>query len=98
MFTRIVLGGAAPPEALPDNVVTTYGMTETGSGVVYDGLPLEGVEIAFSSGPHDGGADGEILVRCPMQLRSYRDGSVPTRGRSRRPGRLAGHRGRRPPR
>ena len=33
----IVLGGSRPPDDLPDNVVTTYGMTETGSGVVYDG-------------------------------------------------------------
>ena len=31
---------------LPPNVVTTYGMTETGSGVVYDGRPLDGVEVA----------------------------------------------------
>ena len=28
---------AAGPRALPPNVVVTYGMTETGSGVVYDG-------------------------------------------------------------
>src|SRR5439155_27241330 len=40
----IVLGGSAPPASLPPNVVTTYGMTETGSGVVYNGLPLAGVE------------------------------------------------------
>ena len=42
----IVLGGAAPPPDVPSNVVTTYGMTETGSGVVYDGVPLDGVERA----------------------------------------------------
>lgn len=77
VFTKIVLGGAAPPEVLPDNVVTTYGMTETGSGVVYDGVPLPGVEVAISTGT-DGGAAGEILLRSPMQLRAYRDGSVPT--------------------
>ena len=89
VFTRIVLGGAAPPEVLPGNVVTTYGMTETGSGVVYDGRPIEGVEVAISSGA-DGGSDGEILLRCPMQLRSYRDGSVPTvAGPDRRGGWLA---------
>ena len=74
---------------LPGNVVTTYGMTETGSGVVYDGRPIEGVEVAISSGA-DGGSDGEILLRCPMQLRSYRDGSVPTvAGPDRRGGWLA---------
>jgi o-succinylbenzoate---CoA ligase len=77
VFERIVLGGAAPPTALPDNVVTTYGMTETGSGVVYDGLPLPGVEVAISTGA-DGGQEDEILLRSPMQLRAYRDGTDPT--------------------
>ena len=61
VFTRILLGGAAPPDALPANVVTTYGMTETGSGVVYDGLPLDGVEVAIGDGRR--GRTGEILVR-----------------------------------
>ena len=66
----IVLGGSAPPERLPANVVTTYGLTETGSGVVYDGVPLEGVEVELN-------ADGEILLRGPMLLRAYRDGTDP---------------------
>jgi o-succinylbenzoate---CoA ligase len=66
----IVLGGSAPPEALPDNVVTTYGLTESGSGVVYDGVPLDGVEVEIAD-------DGEILLRGPMLLRAYRDGSDP---------------------
>jgi len=78
VFERIVLGGAAPPHGLPANVTTTYGLTETGSGVVYDGVPLEGVELAFGTGGADGGAPGEILLRCPMQLRAYRDGTDPT--------------------
>ncbi|MGH9043897.1 MAG: AMP-binding protein [Acidimicrobiales bacterium] len=78
VFERILLGGAAPPPGLPKNVVTTYGMTETGSGVVYDGRPLEGVELGFGTGEQGNGAPGEILLRCPMQLRCYRDGSDPT--------------------
>src|SRR6266480_3413013 len=49
LFRVIVLGGAAPPAALPPNVVTTYGMTETGSGIVYDGMPLDGVEVSVDS-------------------------------------------------
>ena len=69
-FRRIVLGGQAPPEELPANVVTTYGLTETGSGVVYDGWPLDGVEVRVAPG-------GEISLRCPMLLRCYRDGTVP---------------------
>ena len=52
-------------------------MTETGSGVVYDGRPLDGVEIAIGTGLPGQGAHGELLVRGPMLLRAYRDGSDP---------------------
>ncbi|HUZ21009.1 MAG TPA: fatty acid--CoA ligase family protein [Acidimicrobiales bacterium] len=69
-FRRIVLGGSAPPEELAPNCVATYGMTETGSGVVYDGLPLGGVEVRIGEG-------GEVMLRCPMLLRAYRDGTDP---------------------
>ena len=78
VFTCILLGGAAPPTALPPNVVTTYGMTETGSGVVYDGVPLDGVDVAVGTGRGGGGRAGEVLLRGPMLLRAYRDGVVPT--------------------
>jgi O-succinylbenzoic acid--CoA ligase len=53
-------------------------MTETGSGVVYDGVPLDDVEVAiahFGDGEGDG-AGGEILLRAPMLMRSYRDGTT----------------------
>lgn len=69
-FRTIVLGGSRPPDDRPANCVSTYGMTETGSGVVYDGVPLDGVAI-------DIGPDGEIRVRAPMLLRCYRDGTTP---------------------
>ena len=69
LFRTIVLGGSAMPAGLPPNAVTTYGMTETGSGVVYDGVPLDGVEVRV--------VDGEIHLRCPMLLRAYRDGTDP---------------------
>jgi O-succinylbenzoic acid--CoA ligase len=68
-FRTVVLGGSAMPPDLPPNTVATYGMTETGSGVVYDGTPLDGVEVRV--------ADGEIELRCPMLLRAYRDGTDP---------------------
>ena len=68
-WRRIVLGGQHPPDRLAGNVVTTYGMTETGSGVVYDGEPLEGVEVRIEG--------SEILLRGPMLLRAYRDGTDP---------------------
>jgi len=74
-FRAVLVGGATPPDRLPDNAVTTYGMTETGSGVVYDGLALDGVELRIGDGHL--GAGGEILVRAPMLLRCYRDGSDP---------------------
>lgn len=68
-FRTIVLGGSKPPESLPANVVTTYGMTETGSGIIYDGVPLRDVEITI--------IDDEIVVRAPMLFRGYRDGTSP---------------------
>jgi O-succinylbenzoic acid--CoA ligase len=70
LFRVVLLGGSRPPLDRPANVVATYGLTETGSGVVYDGLPLDGVEVRIA-------ADGEILVRGPMLMRCYRDGTSP---------------------
>ena len=74
-YRSVLLGGAAPPIMLPANVVTTYGMTETGSGCVYDGRPLDGVELRIGDGTI--GDVGEVLVRGPMLLRAYRDGTDP---------------------
>ena len=54
-FRVIVLGGSRPPKDRPANTMTTYGMTETGSGVVYDGRPLDGVEVRIAT-------DGEIQL------------------------------------
>lgn len=70
-FRVVLVGGSAywQAERAP-NVVHTYGLTETGSGVVYDGVPLDGVEVHTAQG-------GAILVRGPMLLRAYRDGSDP---------------------
>jgi o-succinylbenzoate---CoA ligase len=76
-FRRILLGGAAPPPDRPANVVATYGMTETGSGVVYEGAPLDGVDVRVDPGP--AGPD-EIWLRGPMLLRAYRDGRDPKTG------------------
>ncbi len=69
LFRTVVLGGAAPPAVRPPNVVTTYGLTETGGGVVYDGVPLDGVEVRVVA--------GEIHVRGPTLLRAMRDGTDP---------------------
>jgi len=69
IFRTILLGGGRPPEDRPPNTVATYGMTETGSGVVYDGVPLDGVEVDIAD-------DGEVLLRGPMLMRTYRDGTT----------------------
>jgi O-succinylbenzoic acid--CoA ligase len=69
LFRRLVVGGSAPPAIVPPNAVISYGMTETGSAFVYDGLALDGAEIRI--------VDGEVQVRGPMLLRAYRDGTDP---------------------
>lgn len=61
-FDSVLVGGAATPAALLGRaraagvrVVTTYGMSETSGGCVYDGVPLAGVRVRLA-GP-DTGAD-----------------------------------------
>jgi O-succinylbenzoic acid--CoA ligase len=72
-FRTILLGGSRPPDELPGNVVVTYGLTESGSGVVYDGIPLDDVEVRVAP-------DGAIALRGPQLLRAYRDGTDPRVG------------------
>lgn len=69
LFRTIVLGGSRQAAQLPNNCITTYGLTETGSGVVYNGKALHGVELEIR--------DSIVYVRAPMLLRAYRDGSIP---------------------
>lgn len=70
LFRLILLGGAAPPAARPPNAIATYGMTETGSGIIYEKTPLRDVEIRISR-------SNEIEVSSPTLFRCYRDGSDP---------------------
>lgn len=56
-FDSILLGGApagarllAEAHAQGVNVVTTYGMSETCGGCVYDGVPLPGVDVTMEDG------------------------------------------------
>ena len=74
----VLLGGAAADPALLDRargagvtVVTTYGMSETGGGCVYNGRPLEGVEITIQA-PDAAGA-GRILISGPILAEDYLD-------------------------
>lgn len=66
----VLLGGAAAaPELLARaaaaeiRVVRTYGMSETAGGCVYDGLPLDGVEIRI--GDDDDGAGSDSHTDSP---------------------------------
>tara|TARA_Y100000748_G_scaffold66918_1_gene54348 strand:+ start:2054 stop:3154 length:1101 start_codon:yes stop_codon:yes gene_type:complete len=63
VFRKILVGGAASPQILPENSVTTYGLTETGSGIVYNGTLLPEVKIEIR--------DGEILVQSPTLFSRY---------------------------
>ncbi|MBA2319305.1 MAG: AMP-binding protein [Euzebyales bacterium] len=71
-FRWILLGGAAPPPELLKRaaaagarLVVTYGMTETCGGCVYDGIPLDGVEV-------DTDVDGHIRIRGATRFARYR--------------------------
>lgn len=75
--TAILVGGAALPTALAARaraagarIVTSYGMTETAGGCVYDGLPLRDVEIRI-------GPDGRIRIAGPVLASRYVDAPLP---------------------
>ena len=72
----VLLGGAAADPALLARargagvtVVTTYGMSETGGGCVYNGRPLEGVEITIQA--PDAESAGRILISGPVLAEDY---------------------------
>ena len=69
----VLVGGAAisaplreRAEAAGVRVVTSYGMSETCGGCVYDGQPLDGVEAALDEA-------GRVRLAGPMLARGYRD-------------------------
>jgi O-succinylbenzoic acid--CoA ligase len=71
-FRAILLGGAAAPTALLDRarsagarIVTTYGMSETAGGCVYDGVPLDGVTVRIDD-------EDRVCVRGPVLMAGYR--------------------------
>ncbi|WP_433258853.1 AMP-binding protein [Streptosporangium sp. CA-135522] len=72
VFKTILLGGAAAPADLlvaarsaGARVVTTYGMSETCGGCVYDGEPLHDVDLKI-------GGDGRIRIAGPVLFSGYR--------------------------
>jgi O-succinylbenzoic acid--CoA ligase len=76
-FDAVLLGGAATPAPLLERaraagvrVSTTYGMSETAGGCVYDGQPLDGVRVRLT--------DGVIELAGPMLASGYRRDPVGT--------------------
>jgi O-succinylbenzoic acid--CoA ligase len=70
-YDAVLIGGAAldaglraRAEAAGVRVVATYGMTETSGGCVYDGVPLEGVQVRV-----DG--DGRVVIGGPTLATGY---------------------------
>ena len=70
-FDAILVGGAATPPDLLEQareagiaVVTTYGMTETSGGCVYDGVPLRKVGVRIDD-------DGRIHLSGPTLALGY---------------------------
>ena len=66
----VLVGGAALQEAIAQSakdagikIVTTYGMTETCGGCVYDGTPIAGVEVKTE--------EGIIKIKAPMIAYAY---------------------------
>lgn len=69
-FEAILVGGQALPDAVRERaaeagarIVRTYGSTETSGGCVYDGVPLDGVDLAV--------VDGEVRIAGPVLADGY---------------------------
>ncbi|GAA1334371.1 o-succinylbenzoate--CoA ligase [Saccharothrix algeriensis] len=72
-FDAVLVGGAAAPPSLLARaraagvrVVTTYGMSETSGGCVYDGVPLDGVRVRL--------VDGRVELAGPVLALGYQGG------------------------
>jgi O-succinylbenzoic acid--CoA ligase len=70
-FSSVLVGGAAAGAAVLRQaraagvaVRTTYGMSETCGGCVYDGVPLDGVRVRA-------GADGRLRISGPVLMNRY---------------------------
>jgi O-succinylbenzoic acid--CoA ligase len=93
-FDAILVGGQKPNRTTINalrkqgvNIVTTYGMAETAGGVVYNGEPLDGVEISILE-------DGRIALDSPSiasnvkrpyltsDLGQFTDGKLYVKGRA----------------
>jgi o-succinylbenzoate---CoA ligase len=73
-FAAVLVGGAAAAAGLLSRAraagvraVTTYGMSETCGGCVYDGVPLDGVTVRAAG-------DGLLRISGPVLMNRYRGG------------------------
>jgi O-succinylbenzoic acid--CoA ligase len=71
MYASVLVGGAAAGAAALSaaraagvRVITTYGMSETCGGCVYDGVPLDGVSVRTSD-------DGRLRIAGPVLMNRY---------------------------
>lgn len=70
-YSSVLVGGAAAGTGVLEEaraagvrVVTTYGMSETCGGCVYDGVPLDGVVVRA-------GEDGRLRIAGPVLMNRY---------------------------
>jgi o-succinylbenzoate---CoA ligase len=70
-FSSVLVGGAAAGASVLDwaraagiNAVTTYGMSETCGGCVYDGVPLDGVGVRSDD-------EGRLRISGPVLMNRY---------------------------
>ena len=77
-FRMVLIGGSPLPPDLADeaaarhvNVVTTYGLTESCGGVVYNGCALPGTDVRI-------GDAGEVQISGPTLMRGYRSDPAAT--------------------
>jgi O-succinylbenzoic acid--CoA ligase len=68
----VLIGGGPMPTAIAEraaaagiSVVRTYGMSETAGGCVYDGVPLDGVEVRID--------DGRVVLGGETVAKGYRN-------------------------
>ncbi len=78
----VLLGGGPAPRPVLDAaaeagiaVARTYGSSETAGGCVYDGLPLDGVEVRIDD--TDAAGHGRILIGGATLARGYRNPPEP---------------------
>ncbi|MEY2679511.1 MAG: hypothetical protein RLZZ160_589 [Actinomycetota bacterium] len=72
----VLIGGGPLDQSLKDsgansgiNIVTTYGMTETSGGVVYNGAPIEGISLEIQN--------ERIAIKGPQIALGYLSGEFP---------------------